>query len=45
MRERLKDFVNPYEMEGLLERVGLLVEHIDKLIAEHGERDVLFTFR
>ena len=45
VRERLKDFVKPYEMEGLLERVGLLVEHINKLIAEHGERDVLFTFR
>jgi len=45
VRERLKDFVTRSEMEGLLERVGLLVEHINKLIAEHGERDVLFTFR
>ena len=45
VRERLKDFVKPPEMEGLLERAGLLVQHIHKLIAEHGEGDVLYTLR
>ena len=45
VRERLKDFLNPAEINGLLERRRLLVEHIQKLIAEYGSGDVLFTLR
>ena len=45
VRERLKDFLNPFEINGLLERRHLLVELIQKLIAEHGEGGVLFTLR
>ncbi|MDA2932889.1 hypothetical protein MYX82_00945 [Acidobacteria bacterium AH-259-D05] len=45
VRERLKDFLIPYEIDGLLERKRLLVDHIQKLIAEHGSSDVLFTLR
>lgn len=45
VRERLKDFLNPFEINGLLERRRQLVEHIQKLIAEHGEGGVLFTLR
>jgi len=45
VRERLEKFVNPAEMNGLIERTSLLVDHIQKLIDERGEKDVLFTLR
>jgi hypothetical protein len=45
VRERLTDYLNPYEMEGLLERRRLLVEHVQKLIDEQGAGKVLFIMR
>jgi hypothetical protein len=45
VRERLKDYLQPYEMEGLLERRRLLVEHVEKLIEEQGAGGVLYTMR
>ena len=45
VRVKLKNFLNPAEMNGLIERKGLLVDHIQKLIDERGEKDVLFTLR
>ena len=45
VRERLKDYLKPYEMEGLLERRRLLVAHIQNLIVEHGEGGVLYSMR
>jgi len=45
VRAKLKDFLKPAEINGLIKRKGLLVDHIQKLIDERGERDVLFTMR
>ncbi len=45
VRERLKDYLQPYELEGLLERRRLLVEHVQKLIEEEGPGGVLYTMR
>lgn len=45
IRERLKDYLQRYEMEGLLERRRLLVKHIQSLIADQGESGVLYTMR
>jgi len=45
VRAKLKDFLNPAELNGLIERKGLLIDHIQKLIDERGEKDVLFTMR
>ena len=45
VRAKLKDFLKPAEINGLIERKGLLVDHIQKLIDERGEKDVLFTLR
>jgi hypothetical protein len=45
VRAKLQDFLNPAELNGLIERKGLLVDHIQKLIDERGEKDVLFTMR
>jgi len=45
VRAELKDFLKPVEINGLIERKGLLVAHIQKLIDERGEKDVLFTLR
>ena len=45
VKERLQDFLRPYEISGLLERKHLLVEHIQKLIDEKGASAVLFTMR
>ncbi len=45
VRERLERFLNPAEMKGLIERTSLLVDHIQKLIDERGEKDVLFRLR
>ncbi len=45
VRAKLKDFLRPVEINGLIERKGLLVDHIQKLIDDRGEKDVLFTMR
>ncbi len=45
VRATLKDFLKPAEINGLIERKGLLVAHIQKLIDERGEKAVLFTLR
>ncbi len=45
VRVKLQDFLNPAELNGLIERKGLLVDHIQRLIDERGEKDVLFTMR
>ena len=45
VQERLKPFLHPYEISGLLERRRQLVGHIQNLIAEKGEGAVLFTMR
>jgi hypothetical protein len=45
VRAKLQDFLNPAEMRGLIERTGLLVDHIQELIDDRGEKAVLFTLR
>jgi len=45
VRAKLKNFLKPAEMNGLIARKGLLVDHIQKLIDDRGEKDVLFTLR
>jgi len=45
VRAKLKDFLKPVELNGLIERKGLLIDHIQKLIDERGEKAVLFTMR
>jgi hypothetical protein len=45
VEEKLQDFLGPYELNGLLERTNLLVDHVKSLIAERGEGQVLFTIR
>ena len=45
VRAKLKDFLKPAEINGLIERKGLLVDHIQKLIDDRGEKAVLFTLR
>ena len=45
VRAKLKDFLKPVEINGLIERKGLLVDHIQKLIDDRGEKAVLFTMR
>ena len=45
VRERVGKFLNPAEIDGLIERTGLLVDHIQKLIEDRGENAVLFTLR
>lgn len=44
IKARLKDYLTTFEMESLLKRRKLLVERIDKLIAEKGEGQVLYDF-
>lgn len=44
VRERLKEYLTTFELETLFTRRKLLVERLDKLIAEHGEDKVLYTF-
>ena len=45
VRAKLNDFLKPAEINGLIERKGLLVDHIQKLIDDRGETAVLFTLR
>ena len=39
----LKEDLSPYEIEALFKRRALLVEHLDRLIAEKGESQVLYV--
>jgi hypothetical protein len=43
VRERLKKFLRSSEIKALMQRRDKLVEHIQKLIQERGDK-VLFTF-
>jgi hypothetical protein len=45
VREKLKNFMNPAEMNGLIARTSLLVDHIQTLIDDRGQGAVLFTLR
>ena len=40
----LKEDLSPYELDALFKRRALLVAHLDKLIAERGETQVLYVF-
>jgi hypothetical protein len=42
--EHLQKYLTRTQIRSLLKRRDLLVEHIEKLIAEHGSGNVLFTF-
>jgi hypothetical protein len=44
VRERLSPYLNTYELETLLKRRQLIVERLDKLIAELGEDKVIYTY-
>ncbi len=44
VRERLKPYLSSFEIGALLDRRKLLVQKIDKLIAEDGEDKVLYRF-
>ena len=43
VRERLKPYLSSFEMDALLKRRTLILERLDKLIAERGEEKVLYT--
>jgi hypothetical protein len=43
VRERLKPYLSSFEMDALLKRRKLILERLDKLIAERGEEKVLYT--
>jgi len=45
VRAKLKNFMNPAEMNGLIARTSLLVDHIQTLIDDRGQGAVLFTLR
>ena len=44
VRQRLKKYLRPSEIEALCKRRAKLVEHIQKLIGEKGQAHVLFTY-
>jgi hypothetical protein len=44
VRERLKEYLSSYEINALLKRRKLILERLNKLIAEQGEEKVLYTF-
>jgi hypothetical protein len=44
VRERLKEYLSVYEIDALLKRRILLLERLDKLIAERGEAKVLYVY-
>jgi hypothetical protein len=44
VRERLKPYLSSFEMNALLKRRKLIVEGLDRLIAEHGEAKILYTY-
>ncbi|MGE5413075.1 MAG: hypothetical protein ACM3NW_02795 [Syntrophomonadaceae bacterium] len=43
-KKRLKDYLTTFEFDALCTRRKLLIERIDKLIAEKGENQVLYDF-
>ena len=43
VRERLKPYLSTFEMDALLTRRRLILERLDKLIAERGKAKVLYT--
>jgi hypothetical protein len=44
VRERLKPYLSTFEIDALLTRRKLILERLDKLIAERGEEQVLYTY-
>lgn len=44
VHERLKEYLSAFEIEALLKRRQLLLERLDKLIAERGEAKVLYVY-
>ncbi len=44
VRAQLKEDLSDYELDALFKRRALLVQHLDKLIAERGEDKVLYTY-
>ncbi len=44
VRERLNPYLSSFEMDALLKRRKLILERLDKLIAELGEEKVLFAY-
>lgn len=44
VRERLKAYLSNYELDALMKRRKLIVERLDKLIAERGKDQVLYTY-
>jgi hypothetical protein len=44
LRELLKPYLSSYEFEGLWKRRNLILERLDKLIAEKGESQVLYDY-
>jgi hypothetical protein len=43
-RKQLKEDLSAYELDALFKRRALLLERLDKLIAESGEDKVLYTY-
>ncbi len=43
VRERLEPYLSSFEMDALMKRRRLILERLDKLIAERGEEKVLYT--
>lgn len=41
---RLEKYLNAVELKSLIQRKEKLVEHVEQMIAERGEKDVLFSF-
>jgi hypothetical protein len=44
VRERLKPYLSSFEMDALLKRLQLILERLEKVIAERGEEKVLYTY-
>jgi hypothetical protein len=44
VRERLKPYLTTFELDALLKRRKLILERLDKVIAERGEAKVLYTY-
>ncbi|HVQ62338.1 MAG TPA: hypothetical protein VMS53_09670, partial [Burkholderiales bacterium] len=44
VRARLKEYLTTFELDALFTRRKLLIERLNKVIAERGEEKVLYTF-
>jgi hypothetical protein len=44
VRERLKEYLTTFELDALFTRRKLLIERLNKVIAERGEEKVLYSF-